>query len=161
MCSTVDHCICMEFRQCLARSSVVLTYLTGRSQQVSVNREFPESFEVNWGVPQGSCLGPLLFTTNSSKFISSPHMSACFPFFSHPQQRVVPTFPVFIPHQLPFHYACPCNYSSLIPQFTITTFTTQYSPLCFPSLLLAYLEVLCCNAGLVYWAMNNQNTHLE
>ena len=82
-------------------------------------------------MPQGSCLGPLLFTINSSKFISSRHVSACFPFFSHPQQRVVPTFPVFIPHQLPFHYACPCNYSSLIPQFTITTFTTQYSPFLF------------------------------
>ena len=43
--------------------------------------------------------------------------------FSHPQQRVVSThttrkFPLFIPFQPPFHYACLTNYSSLIPQFS-------------------------------------------
>ena len=38
------------------------SYLTGRSQCVQVESSFSPLLEVPWGVPQGSILGPLLFT---------------------------------------------------------------------------------------------------
>ena len=44
------------------------SYLSGRSQHVIVNGEKSESLDLPLGVPQGSCLGPLLFTLYSSKF---------------------------------------------------------------------------------------------
>ena len=37
-------------------------YLSGRSQHVIVNGKQSESLNLPFGVPQGSCLGPLLFT---------------------------------------------------------------------------------------------------
>ena len=37
-------------------------YLAGRSQRVLLNGNFSEDFSPPHGVPQGSCLGPLLFT---------------------------------------------------------------------------------------------------
>ena len=38
------------------------SYLSGRSQRVSLSGKCSESLQLNQGVPQGSCLGPLLFT---------------------------------------------------------------------------------------------------
>ena len=43
------------------------SYLTDRSQQVSINASFSEDFPLPHGVPQGSCLGPRLFTIYASK----------------------------------------------------------------------------------------------
>ena len=43
------------------------SYLSGRSQQIAVNETLSAEFELQCGVPQGSCLGPLLFTLYSSK----------------------------------------------------------------------------------------------
>ena len=37
-------------------------YLTGRQQRVKVNNHVGEPFQMQYGVPQGSVLGPLLFT---------------------------------------------------------------------------------------------------
>ena len=43
------------------------SYLSGRSQQIAINDTLSAEFELHCGVPQGSCLGPLLFTLCSSK----------------------------------------------------------------------------------------------
>ena len=42
--------------------SLFHSYLDGRSFRVSVSNEFSEKFSLEHGVPQGSVLGPLLFT---------------------------------------------------------------------------------------------------
>jgi len=44
-----------------------MSYLSNRSQRVSLNGCISDSFRLPHGVPQGSCLGPLLFTIYSSK----------------------------------------------------------------------------------------------
>ena len=43
-----------------------ITYLAGRTQQVSVNGSLSDKFNLTCRVPQGSCLGPLLFTIYAS-----------------------------------------------------------------------------------------------
>ena len=43
------------------------SYLQNRTQRVAVDGTFSERFVLNHGVPQGSCLGPLLFIIYSSK----------------------------------------------------------------------------------------------
>ena len=63
---TVDHNILMSSLSVLGLGGTALewfsSYLTGRSQRISVRGCQSESFNMNCGVPQGSCLGPLLFT---------------------------------------------------------------------------------------------------
>ena len=43
-----------------------LSYLSGRSQRVSVRGAVSDKFDLRYGVPQGSCLGPLFFTVYAS-----------------------------------------------------------------------------------------------
>ena len=43
------------------------SYLSGRSQCISVNGSLSRIFSLECGVPQGSCLGPLLFTLYTSR----------------------------------------------------------------------------------------------
>ena len=42
-------------------------YLEGRSQSTFINGSYSDSFDVRYGIPQGSCLGPLLLTIYVSK----------------------------------------------------------------------------------------------
>ena len=37
------------------------SYLTGRKQRVLINDRTSDDFHLNCGVPQGSCMGPILF----------------------------------------------------------------------------------------------------
>jgi len=43
------------------------SYLSDRSQRVSVHGVLSRPFDLNCGIPQGSCLGPLLFIIYVSK----------------------------------------------------------------------------------------------
>ena len=42
------------------------SYLSGRSQRVSVRGAVSDKFDLRYGVRQGSCLGPLIFTVYAS-----------------------------------------------------------------------------------------------
>ena len=69
---TVEHEILLDrLRSTIGLRGKVLSwfesYLKGRSQQVSINGTLSKPFDLKCGVPQGSCLGPLLFTIYVSK----------------------------------------------------------------------------------------------
>ena len=78
---TVDHDIMirrleMSFRITGTALQWLRSYLSVRSQHVIVNGERSESLNPPFGVPQGCCLGLLLFTLYSSKFLEviKPHL---------------------------------------------------------------------------------------
>ena len=69
---TVDHNILLaRLKSRIGINGTTLnwftSYLNNRSQRVSLNGFTSDSFKLPYGVPQGSCLGPLLFTIYSSK----------------------------------------------------------------------------------------------
>ena len=69
---TVDHDILLaRLKSIVGINGTALnwftSYLSNRSQRVSLNGCISDSFRLPHGVPQGSCLGPLLFTIYSSK----------------------------------------------------------------------------------------------
>ena len=43
------------------------SYLSGRTQRIMINESLSKPFKLECGVPQGSCLGPLLFTLYTSE----------------------------------------------------------------------------------------------
>ena len=69
---TVNHIILVaRLKSCMGINGTVLnwftSYLNNRSQRVSLNGFTSDSSNLPCGVPQGSCLGSLLFTIYSSK----------------------------------------------------------------------------------------------
>ena len=69
---TVDHKVllrCLETTFGIRDTALqgFRSYLTDRLQRVSINGRFSEYFPLLHGVPQGSCLGPLLFTIYANK----------------------------------------------------------------------------------------------
>ena len=69
---TVDHDILLKrLSSKFAVSGTVIewlrSYLDERCQRILINTTQSSSFKLNFGVPQGSCLGPLLFTVYVSK----------------------------------------------------------------------------------------------
>ena len=72
---TVDHDTLIHRLQSLLdlRGSALQwfrSYLRGRSQQVTINGALSKTFGLECGVPQSSCLGPLLFTIYAGKLFS-------------------------------------------------------------------------------------------
>ena len=61
----VDHTILLKKLQCYRCHETCLkwfeSYLTNRTQRVSLNSHLSESAHVSCGLPKGSILGPLLF----------------------------------------------------------------------------------------------------
>ena len=43
------------------------SYLSGRTQRIMINESLSKPFKLECGLPQGSCLGPLLFTLYTSE----------------------------------------------------------------------------------------------
>ena len=69
---TVDHDLLLQKLQSVigiqgTALSWFQSYLGERSQQISINLTLSRKFHLQCGIPQGSCLGPLLFTIYSSK----------------------------------------------------------------------------------------------
>lgn len=69
---TVDHQVLLQRLQTMlgVQETALLwfqSYLEGRTQQISINGTLSRKCQLTCGVPQGSCLGPLLFTIYSSK----------------------------------------------------------------------------------------------
>ncbi len=64
-----------EIESCFGISGKVLdwfrSYLDGRKQRLIVNNAMSEEMHLNWRVPQGSCLGPVLFVFISVNYMMS------------------------------------------------------------------------------------------
>ena len=63
---TVDHhillCKLKNYFGIRGKSlNLIKSYLTNRRQYTNISNNFSDELKINCGVPQGSCLGPLLF----------------------------------------------------------------------------------------------------
>ena len=70
--NTVDHQVLLhhlEVTYSITGTALqwFLSYLTDTTQQVYINQMYSDDFALPHGVPQGSCLGPLLFSMYASK----------------------------------------------------------------------------------------------
>jgi hypothetical protein len=69
---TVDYSIMLERLQTKLGVSGIMrdwfcSYLSGRSQRISINGSLSDKYELDCGVPQVYCLGPFLFSIYVSK----------------------------------------------------------------------------------------------
>ena len=78
---TVDHALLLQrlqtkFSICGTALDWLNSYFSGRTQQVVINGILSDRFLLNCGVPQGSCLWPILFVIYTSKLfnIVSQHL---------------------------------------------------------------------------------------
>ena len=72
---TVDHDILLNIMTCSfgvsgPAQNWFSSYLQSRSQRIVINGTASEQFKLNQRVPQGSCLGPVVFTYYSSPVFS-------------------------------------------------------------------------------------------
>ena len=72
---TVDHNLLLQIMQTdfgfdNPALSWLCSYLNNRHQRVSVSGKLSECISVRFGVPQGSCLGPMLFTAYASSLFN-------------------------------------------------------------------------------------------
>ena len=72
---TIDHFLFLDrLKYKLSVNGTALawfsSYLTNRKQRIRRNGSISEIFALNYGVPQGSCLGPLLFIIYASEMFS-------------------------------------------------------------------------------------------
>ena len=79
---TVDHSILLDKLEYYGISGTTLdwfkSYLTDRTQNVSINGQLSISNKIQRGVPQGSVLGPLLFLLYRNDM---PHVSKLLTFY--------------------------------------------------------------------------------
>ena len=73
---TDDHSVLLRrlqtsFRISGAPLNWFKSYLSARSQRVSIPGALSDSLPLNWGVPQGSCIGSLLYIIYSSNYLTS------------------------------------------------------------------------------------------
>ena len=83
---TIDHNILLQTLQThFGVDGMVLSwirsYLSGRKQQIMMDGVVSNDFEVPYDVPQGSRLGPLLFTLYTSNLIKAIQKKFSFCFF--------------------------------------------------------------------------------
>lgn len=69
---TIDHMLLVDLLpRDLEVDDLVLfwfkSYLSGRKQRVVIDRQQSRDFDLATGVPQGSCLGPILFIIDASR----------------------------------------------------------------------------------------------
>ena len=69
---TIDHSILYDcFQHWYGIDGVVLkrvqSYLNSRKQWIKIDEHLSDAFQLPYGIPQGSVLGPLLFTNNKGE----------------------------------------------------------------------------------------------
>jgi hypothetical protein len=76
----IDHSLLLEKHMCYGFTPPAImwikSYLSNRTQRVFFNRSLSNTIQVESGIPQGSCLGPLLSTlymsaTTATEMIST------------------------------------------------------------------------------------------
>ena len=81
---TVDHRILLDHLQSdfgISGSALnwIESFLSNRTQRIYIDGVLSNNFSLKFGVPQGSCLGPLLFSLYASKLLRLSNHIFLFP----------------------------------------------------------------------------------